>query len=217
MKKKLLLLIGFIFVITGCTAEYELTYEDDIFSEHVVITEIVETNSDEFMSISSIDENSHYIKLDENNKYDFNLKRDNGKNILTLDFEFKDVSFEKSRFYNDCFKYRTFIDGDDYYYIKLEGESVCEYLKEVDIVFKTDKYVYDTNAQEKDEEKGIYKWKNFNGGEIIIQVSKTETLKSYNDNQSVEFIPWYVKLIVSGIVVLVVFIIYRKIKKDQID
>ncbi len=64
MKKKLLLLIGFIFVITGCTAEYELTYEDDIFSEHVVITEIVETNSDEFMSISSIDENSHYIKLD---------------------------------------------------------------------------------------------------------------------------------------------------------
>ena len=35
--------------------------------------------------------------------------------------------------------------------------------------------------------------------------------------KSVEFIPWYVKLIVSGIVVLVVFIIYRKIKKDQID
>ena len=211
MKKKLLLLIGLVFVVTGCTAEYELSYEDGVFSEHVVITERVENNSSDLISISSITSDSHYIRIDDNNKYEFELEKSATKNVLTMDFVYEDISFEKSNFYNNCFRYRTFIDGDDYYYIKMEGDSVCDYLTSVDIVFKTDKLVYKTNADEQDEEKGIYKWNEFKGGEIIIQVSKTETLESRNAELNKEFIPWYIKLIISGVVVVGCVVVIKKI------
>ena len=35
--KKILLVIGMVFLLTGCTASYELTYEDGVFSEHIVV------------------------------------------------------------------------------------------------------------------------------------------------------------------------------------
>ena len=216
MKKKLILLVGLIFIVTGCTAEYELTYEDGVFSEHVVITERVESNSNDLISISSITGDSHYLKIDGKNKYEYDLEKSNTKNVLTLDFVYKDISYEKSKIYNNCFKYRTFIDEDDYYYIKLEGDSVCDYLSSADITFKTDKLVYKINADEQDEENGIYKWNEFKGGEIIIQVSKTETVASRNAELNKEFIPWYVKLIVSGVVVVGVVIVIQKIKRDQV-
>ena len=37
--KKVLLVLIALFVLTGCTAKYELTYENDVFSEHIVIYE----------------------------------------------------------------------------------------------------------------------------------------------------------------------------------
>lgn len=215
MKKKILLLVVLL-LMTGCTAEYELTYVNDVFKEHVVVTEPIVDENPMGLSISDINSNSHYIKIGDNNKYNYNLESRNGNHILTLDFEYKDVKLTSSRFYNDCFKNRTFIERDNYYYIELEGDSVCEYLKDVDITFKTDKYVYDINATEKDYEKGIYKWKDFSGGKIIIQVSRNETLKSYNENLDVEFIPWYFKLIISVVVIFIIFLMCRKIKKEQI-
>ena len=54
MKKIVLLIIG-ILVVTGCTADYELTFENGVFKEHVVIKdEIVQDDTGELFGIMEL-------------------------------------------------------------------------------------------------------------------------------------------------------------------
>ena len=210
--KKILLVIGMVFLLTGCTASYELTYEDGVFSEHIVVKEL-NTGNDDYLSITDVQNNPSLIKIDDNNSYKYNLSKDGEYDVLTLDFDYKDISLEKSLIYQECFEYKMFEEKDDYYIIRLEGKTTCEYLTSVDVVFKSDKVVINSNAEEKDEEKGIYKWNGFTGGEIMLQVSKVDTLSK--NGSYIEMIPWYVKLIISLVVGLIIFFVYKKIKRNQ--
>lgn len=205
-----------IFIITGCKAEYTLTFENDVFSEHIVITEEkFDGNTSDLFGITKLKDNPKLAQIDDTHSYKYKITSDKNNNILTLDFEYKDISIDKSLVYNNCFRYKNFINGKDYYYVKLEGDMSCEYLTDANIVFKTDKKVFMENADEKDEENGIYKWNNFTGGEIYFQVSKSVSIADANKNKNQEFIPWYVKIIISLIVIVIVFVIYKKIKRDQ--
>ena len=130
-----------------------------------------------------------------------------------MDFTYDKLSLDKSLIYNNCFRYRSYIDGEDYYYIKMEGDMVCEYLSSVDITFKTDKVVLMENATSKDIENGIYKWEDFTGGEIIIQVSKTDNIDRKPMYE--EFIPWYIKLVIALIVIGIAIVAYKIIKRDS--
>ena len=210
--KKILLVIGMVLLLTGCTASYELTYEDGVFSEHIVVKEL-NTGNDDYLSITDVQNNPSLIKIDDNNSYKYNLSKDGEYDVLTLDFDYKDISLEKSLIYQECFEYKLFEEKDDYYIIRLEGKTTCEYLTSVDVVFKSDKVVINSNAEEKDEEKGIYKWNDFTGGEIMLQVSKVDTLSK--NGSYIEMIPWYVKLIISLVVGLIIFFVYKKIKRNQ--
>ena len=92
---------------------------------------------------------------------------------------------------------------------------VCENLKDATITFKTDKKVLDDNASEKDVSQGIYKWNNFVGGKIYFQVSKTQKIDDSNV-EDVDFIPWYIKIIIVLVFAVVIFFIYRKVKRDYL-
>ena len=210
--KKILLVILMVFLLTGCTATYELTYEDGVFSEHIVVKELNNGN-DEYLGVTDVENNSNLIKIDDDNTYKYELTKEGEFDVLTLDFEYKDISLENSLVYQECFEYKMFEEKDDYYLIRLEGDTTCEYLTSVDIVFKTDKEVINSNADSVDKEKGIYKWNDFTGGEIMFQVSKVDSLSK--NGSYIEMIRWYIKLIVSGVVVLVIFFVYKKIKSNQ--
>jgi len=214
--KRLFILIAVLFIITGCTAEYELTYENGVFSEHIVVKdEVLKNNNSGIMHITELKTNPKLAKIDEKNSYKYKFSTDGTNDILNLDFTYDNISIEKSPVFNQCFRYQNFIDGDNYYYIDLETDMFCEYLSTSDIVFKTDKLVLTENADEKDVDKGIYKWNDFDGGHIYIQVSKTETISDKEQATHGEFIPWYIKLIISLIAVVVVIVILRKIKRDH--
>lgn len=213
MKKIVLLIIG-ILVVTGCTADYELTFENGVFKEHVVIKdEIVQDDTGELFGIMELKNNPNLAKIDDDNSYKYSFSSDGKNNILTLDFVYDEISFDKSLIYNKCFTYRNYIDGEDYYYIKLEGDVACEYLSRANITFKTDKFVIMTNATKKDEEKGIYEWKDFEGGEIVIQVSKEKTYQENKAELNATLFPWYVKLLIGLAIVGIGFIFYKLIKR----
>ena len=74
MKKKILVLIG-LFLLTGCTAEYNLTYKNDVFDEEIIIYEDkgIEDN-ESFVSITDVNENDERVKLDDNKYYKVSLK-----------------------------------------------------------------------------------------------------------------------------------------------
>lgn len=209
--KKIFLIIGMIFLLTGCTASYELTYEDGNFSEHIVIKEL--NTNDDYLSITDVETNPNLVKIDDNNSYKYELSKDGEFDVLTLDFDYEDISLEKSLIYQECFEYKMFEEKDDYYLIRLEGKTTCEYLTNVDVVFKTDKVVINSNAEEIDEEKGIYKWNDFTGGEISLQVSKVDTISKTGSYS--EMIPWYIKIVITVVVVGIVFVVYKKIKSNQ--
>ncbi len=213
--KKILLLFVMLFILTGCTAKYELTYQDDVFNEHIEINEEKINGQLSEFGISTVKENPNLLKLDEKNSYKYEFTNDEKSETLTLDFKYNDISIENSLVYKNCFQYKTFLDKDDYYYFHLEGDMVCEYLSSSDIVFKTDKVVLKHNADEVDEEKGIYKWNDFESGEIVFQVSKTEKIQSTNNGIDDGIIPLYVKIIIAVVVGLITFVVYKKVKKSQ--
>lgn len=213
--KKILLLFVALFILTGCTAKYELTYQDDVFNEHIEINEEKINGQLSEFGIGRVKENPDLVKIDDKNSYKYEFTNDEKSETLILDFKYKDISLENSLVYKNCFQYKTFLDKEDYYYIRLEGDMVCEYLTSSDIVFKTDKVVLQHNADEVDEEKGIYKWNNFDGGEIVFQVSKLEKIQTNSNNIDEGIIPLYVKIIVAAVVGLIIFVIYKKVKKSQ--
>lgn len=203
-------------VVTGCNAKYNLTFEDGVFSENIVINEEKTVNSDAMFGIMKLKDNPKLAEIDEYNSYDYEFSSDAKNNILTLNFKYDEVPLDKSLVYQNCFRYKNFIDGSNYYYVKLEGDMSCEYLTNATITFKTDKKVFMENADEKDEQKGIYKWNNFKGGTIYFQVSKDITIKQAEDSMKrKELIPWYVKVILAVVTLGVVFIFFNKIKKEQ--
>lgn len=214
IKKILFLIIG-TWIITGCTADYELSFINGVFSEHIVIKEEMRNNSNEMFGIMELKKNPNLAKIDDDNSYKYSFSSDGKNNILTLDFVYDELSFDKSLVYNDCFRYRNYIDGKDYYYIKLEGDMACEYLESANIKFMTDKFVIMTNATKKDEEKGIYEWKDFSGGEIVIQVSKDKTYEENKREADTELFPWYVKIIIACGIVGLGIVFYKLIKRDS--
>ena len=214
IKKILFLIIGTL-IITGCTADYELSFIDGVFSEHIVIKEEIRNDSNEIFGIMELKKNPNLAKIDDDNSYKYSFSSDGKNNILTLDFVYDELSFDKSLIYNDCFRYRNYIDSKDYYYIKLEGDMACEYLTNANIRFTTDKFVIMTNATKKDEEKGIYEWKDFSGGEIVIQVSKEKTYEDNKTEANTKLFPWYVKIIIACGIVRLGFVFYKLIKRDS--
>lgn len=215
--KKVFILLVMILVVTGCTAEYNLTFEDGVFSENIVITEEKVDEGLGYFGIMQLQDNPKLAQLDDRYSYDYQFSTNEKYNILTLNFKYDKIPLEKSLVYQDCFRYRDFIDGANYYYVKLEGDMSCEYLSNATITFKTDKKVFMDNADEKDEEKGIYKWNNFKGGTIYFQVSKNISIeKAMADKNKGELIPWYIKIIIALITVGIVFIFFSKLKREQL-
>ena len=214
--KKVFILLVMLFIITGCDANYNLTFEDGVFTEDIEIKEEKNSSGNELFGIMSLKDNKELAKIDDNNYYNYTFSSDDKNNILRLNFKYDNISLEKSLVYQNCFKYKNFIDGKNYYYIKLEGDMICENLNSSDIIFKTDKKVFMDNADEKDEEKGIYKWNNFKSGTIYFQVSKDIKIDEAKESKKPkELIPWFVKVIISVVIIGVIFILIRKIKERE--
>ena len=181
MKKKLIIVLSLLFVLTGCSANYELTYKKGIFTEEITIYEDKDiSNNEELPSITKVEEKSDKVKIKDNEYYKIEHYTENDKNILKATYKFDKLSLKDSLVFNECFKEKSIIDEEKSIYIKLSGEVVCEYLENVSITFKTDKQVINTNAEKQNKRKGIYSWDKIPDEGIIIEVSKKNIKKDAN-------------------------------------
>ena len=213
MKKKLLVLIG-LFLLTGCTAEYNLTYENNVFDEEIIIYEDKGIEDDDsFVSITDINENDERVKLSDNKYYKVSLSNDNTHNILKLNYTYDDLSLKESKVFEECFEVKSFMDEKDYYYIHLSGDVTCEYLTSAKVTFRTDKKVLKTNATTKDEKDGTYTWDKLTSDGVEIQVSKNLD-KGYTPRTKT-MIPWYVSIPLFVVLGVVVFALVKYIKQNN--
>ncbi len=212
MKKiKYLLLIAFVLVLTGCSADYELTYEDGVFTEDITIYEDKGLENGEILSVTSIQNNDPKIQIDDNNYYEINHSSNNDKNILKLHYKYDDISFSDSKVIKECFQTKTVMDKDKFYSVNLSGDITCEYLEKATITLKSDRKVLDSNATEKDEKNGIYKWDKIPEEGINFLISK-ELKKEEKISTNKEMIPLPVKIIIAVLVLITAVFAIRYLK-----
>ena len=181
MKKKLLLLFSLLFILTGCTANYELTYKKGVFTEDITLYEEKDVaQHEELPSITKIEENSDRVKLADGEYYKIEHTTEGNNNVLKASYKYDKLSLKESLIYKECFTEKSIVEGENSIYIKLTGDIKCEYLGDTTVTFKTDKKVLTTNATKKDEKNGVHTWDKLTKDGIVIEVSKKDLTKDAN-------------------------------------
>lgn len=203
-KNKLVLLFILVLLCVGCTNKYTLIYEDGIFSEELVISNI---DQEDEKALVRYDNGSEYLVIDENNSYKY-VEKNNSK-VYTYKMG---EDFVKSPLISTCFENVFVLDEEDYIHIKTDGSYYCTN-HEIEVYFTTDKRVIYSNASiSKDN---VYKWESLEDG-IELQFSKTETSSVDNDSSITKNASnLYIRLIICivFIVIIICTVIHLKKKK----
>lgn len=229
--KKIILLVISIFILTGCSAEYNLIYENNIFKENFKVISPKEDNfvnnininydrnyfvnyKLEFGDMSEIDYISKYGGIydkkiiDENNNYGLELK---------YDYEKNDKNFLNSSIVHNLFE-EFYVSDTSIRATKIKNIfENYDNLNEIKIVFTTDKKVVNTNYDE--EKDGKYYWyinkNNYKDKSINIYLSDDEDSLLTNEGYLNGNIIKYILMILIIIILLSIVVIYEKVKKSN--
>jgi len=231
-KIKLLLLITFIFIFTGCTATYEVEiYNDEVrenFSFIETNTSLLDNNYDGAMH--------DYQSYTYGGLIDFELKNDTPVyiDIDSVVYKKKKLSadgiginykasyplktYNKSFIGNSSFKYFNFISNNDTYILSTSaGTTVFEnykYLDSVTIHLKTNHKVKDSNA---DIINGYnYYWEinknNYKNKSIYLEFYKDKYVFNYENKITIIFI---VSIVVAFLIFIVIIFLRRRTNKNN--
>ena len=211
--KKILLSLIFLFLLTGCTAEYKLDIGKTSIEETISINVDSEKLGTEGIKII---ENHNQLVFDDKEEYyesTFNQTDDNFN--VNYNYTYDNNTIESSSFINKCYSENSIVSNENTLTISTEGKFNCynmygnEKLENTRIVISTDLEVIDNNADE--IEGNNYIWiineNNYYDKPIFIEIDKTET--GYNSLFLILPIV-IVFAILIGIIVSIVRIRYRK-------
>ncbi len=202
MKKILLLVIGLL-LLTGCKAEYIITYEDGYFKEELAVD-----------SVSIEDENEFNDAVDAQKNYDdsFTHTQENGKEV----FKSNSNSLDSLKLLYSCFQKVYTLDEDKYISIITDGDNLCTG-NDIKVTFKSDMKIITSNGTKIDN--NTVKWDNLDKG-ISIQVSKTKKVENKNalaKETSTRMILFVLFVIIVIVVGIVLFIMNKKSNKKEIS
>jgi len=202
-KNKLSFIFCLILIVCcGCTNKYTLTYEDDKFSEELIISDL--TMEDKKALIKYV-EGSKYLVIDDKNSYHYE-ENDNSK-IYTNNMGH---DFIVSPLINTCFEDVFVLDEEDYIHLKTSGDFYCENY-EVEVYFKTDKKVIYSNSDSVKD--NVYKWNSLEKG-IELQFSKDKNFVQQDnvidENVSNILIRLIICLVFIGLITFVYFYLKKK-------
>ena len=192
MKKiKYSIIITFLVLLTGCTAEYNVTIEDKTISEELKLTNVDNDYIDLFNKLPSITEENKY----------YNVKKE--KNNLSYSYIYRFDDYKKSNIVKNCYEalqvYQD--DNNDEYYILQSGLNfTCNLIQindydniivnDVKINIKVVGYdVIENNADSVN--KNIYTWKinknNYTNKPIIIKFKVPKNNQSTKNKFNINY------------------------------
>lgn len=217
-------------ILSGCSAEYELNFVDGKYNEKFKTigsindenykNEIDVLNDKNYLFVDSTLQTGDFPAesfLDEYAIYDKNIfNNDNGYGvILSYSYNSK-YDYLKSSIVYSMFQGFNITNDEIYLYDSLNVFLTYPLLDDITISFKSDKKVYDNNADE--IKNNIYYWymnkENYKDKYIRISFKKNEMLSQKNiiiSDKSFK-IGVYIFLIILLIIVLVIF---EKIRKSN--
>ena len=161
MKRKYIIPLFVIFLITGCSSSYNLKISDDSFEEEIYANfdnVVIYPASD---GIESDDQVTPFITSDHypiygNNDIIYEKFVNNDDNSVILKYKYDPKDFEKANSLRLCFENVKYEITDDYYFFDLSGSFYCLSSDELNINIITNNKVLDNNA---DFTKGnTYSW-----------------------------------------------------------
>ncbi len=222
--KKIIILMLFI-ILTGCNAKYNLEYIDGEFKEDLNILngkskELNGIPIDEYLnyniSINYLDDQEE-LALNENlNKYKFYNKSliDDGSNYgINLNYKFSQSEISDSFIMHILFN-SIIINNSKLKFSDINNVFTnYEDLKNIEISFKTDKIVENSNADKVEDD--VYYWfinkNNYKDKEIEILFNEEETRAKFEKINNIKY--EVVILILLLVLIIAVFIFYIKFKK----
>lgn len=184
MKKIVVLL--FLFVLTGCTVKYNIEFVDDTVFENftVNVNDIKEPDS-----INYLTNNDFYAYINPD-MIKFNKEIEKGNNITKFKYSYKYNidDYKDSMALSSCFKGYNIIKENNYYLFSTSKGIKCmtsdnsTIIQKLDITIKSNHKLIDTNADEVYE--GKYVWhlnkKNYLEKSIMLKVYQNKYILNYN-------------------------------------
>lgn len=207
-----------VFIITGCNVNYELSYNDGIFNENIYFYENQKTFIDELSNQDNVD-----LLADEMYK----LEKNN--NIFNKNFKYNDTyaGYEYVSTFNDnvtslptiankCYENINITKNENTLIIQTSNEFLCydrfKYLNNINLKFKTNYKIIDSNADEINENELIFKInenvKNYKP--IYIKLELKNVIKKQSNN-----IPLIFTIIIISIFISILAFVYIKRKKNN--
>lgn len=222
--KKIWLLVLSVFFLSGCTANYDLIYEDGILRESLSVIDSKDSNIDGQSFFSVIDQYYNNVNVLVDYKvqpgdmskeealslYDYytkNIINSNGDYGINLRHTY-DVykEYANSSLVNTLFNEMQVTENNITASSTKNVFGTYKYLDEVTVSFKTDKRVIDTNCDE--EKDNIYYWyinrDNYFNKTIKINISSENNIK-LNEEDSNKFLS--VMFITLGVIFIVGIIV----------
>ena len=214
MKKfKIIILICCIFLLSGCSVEYNLTINDTTMAESIdTIFEKTDENVELTDRLAKIRRTAFYnFDTREEEYYDF-TKRDTDQNIiLNYSYNYTDNNLYKSEAVSRCYYKRIVNVTDDYIVIQTDNQVACLYkdgekqIDDITVNIRTNLIVEENNAD--NVENNVYTWNinedNYTNKPIYIKIKKEEYKESFAD-QIIPIGIIILSIIVIGIIIYLV-------------
>ena len=243
MKKKKLLILLSIFLITGCQAEYNIVIDDNTVKEELLI---YETNMNKWNTIQGnnlLTYNQYQQEYkdapvgiyynDQNidgetgfnsnrSYYTIDLLNDNNKKGLSFNTNFNLNRYADSYIIRSCFKYINVLNQFDTISISTNNELSCmnyiDGLDKITINIKTNYEVLDNNATSIND--NTYTWvitkNNYTNSNIYIKMSKSRNSSSNNDTKDTNVSNFQLTYLIIVVVLLLLgLLIYKQFKKNS--
>lgn len=217
-----LLLPCIILLLTGCEAEYNVSYINDEFVENI---NVIGFNSYDLEFDEPYDLIKYYndlpisANIDDSVFFDKKIVEKESNNYdMELTYTYSKINYDESNVFNYCVENHKLVESETNIYILVYGEYdavFCGGYDELVVNLKTDKKVTFSNAHEVHD--NIYTWQ-FQPQDLInIEVEIDKTQKSNLTNH--KFILYSIIIIfVISVIILLTFFgfkIYKKLKNNQ--
>ena len=212
--KKIIICSLIILILSGCTVNYDLEFENDLIKEKLEL-DVTENDYAEYISkIEKDDVEENMYKFFEAFEIPNDIKMPNqfhkkeskrGNDNINLKFTYDNYdyeSFNSSYILNNCFYDVVVLNEENDYYISAKGPLACP-LNDANIRIKTDKKVINTNAK---YENGYYTWDitedDYENIELYFHISKTEPFNEIIEEEKTNYNFIWIIILTLGLVAL---------------
>jgi len=128
MYKKYLILVLMLFVLTGCTANYNLYITNNGIKEEIVgtVTNKELSNDEDYTDTNDLSYYMHVSTPLIGDEGEYTKEVTDTKDGKKFKYTYLFIgNYDKSTVLNTCFEKHLFKETEDYYYVELKGDFYC--------------------------------------------------------------------------------------------